>query len=305
MVSRLIVAVALRPAEAQLPSCPGGVPLTEAQLTQLVKGSVPEARLQQLVTNCGVAFEATDEVLGRLRAAGMPESVVRAMPRQRRSTGPKTKVNPKDGLTYVWIPPGTFMMGCSPSDTECEDYERPAHSVVLTKGFWIGETEVTQSAYQRAMGSNPSVYRGERLPVESITWNDAQNYCQAVTMRLPTEAEWEYAARGGNPAARYGAVDSSAWYSGNSVRTHEVATKKPNRFGLYDTLGNVWEWVADWYGDYREGLAADPKGPSSGIYRVVRGGSWGYLASLARASNRNWLGPYSRNVDLGVRCAGN
>ena len=217
----------------------------------------------------------------------------------------ETKVNPRDGLTYVWIPPGTFTMGCSLGDSECQDDEKPAHQVNISKGFWIGQTEVTQDAYQRVAGNNPSNFKGGRLPVETVTWNDAQSYCGAAGMRLPTEAEWEYAARAGDSSARYGPLDSVAWYSANSgSKTHEVAQKQANRFGLFDMLGNVWEWVADWYGPYAAGNQRDPHGPSGGQYRVLRGGSWGNDPAGARVSCRGRDDPEVRGGSIGLRCAG-
>jgi formylglycine-generating enzyme required for sulfatase activity len=212
----------------------------------------------------------------------------------------------KDGVTYVWIPPGTFTMGCSPGDTECSNNEKPAHQVTLTKGFWMGQMEVTQEAYQRVIGSNPSHFKGARLPVETINWNEAQSYCQAAGMRLPTEAEWEYAARGGDSSARYGALDAIAWHDTNSGnQTHDVGQKQANGFGLHDMLGNVWEWVADWYQDrYPAGPATDPQGPSSGQYRVLRGGSWGVYPRISRASDRYGNVPVNRSFLIGVRCVG-
>jgi formylglycine-generating enzyme required for sulfatase activity len=218
-----------------------------------------------------------------------------------------TKVNPKDGLTYVWIKPGTFKMGCSPGDTECSDQEKPAHEVTITKGFWMGQTDVTQEAYQRVTGNNPSNFKGARLPVETINWNEAQSYCQAIGMRLPTEAEWEYAARAGSTGARYGDLDRVAWYSANSGgKTHEVAQKEPNAFGLYDMLGNVWQWVSDWYADkYPGGSQPDPAGAANGQFRVLRGGSWNFDPRRVRASYRSGGGPEGRHVNVGVRCAGN
>ncbi len=232
------------------------------------------------------------------RFSGVPSPV---------SAQARTKVNPKDGLTYVWIPADTFQMGCSPGDSECESNEKPAHSVTLTKGFWIGQAPVTQAAYKKVVGSNPSHFHGDQLPVESVSWDDAQAYCEGADMRLPTEAEWEYAARGGSPNARYAPLVGSAWYSANSGgTTHEVGQKQANAYGLYDMLGNVWEWVADWYGPYNAAAAVDPKGPPSGRYRLRRGGSWYEDASSVRVSNRRYIEPgYRYNFAHGFRCAGN
>jgi len=218
----------------------------------------------------------------------------------------KTKVNPKDGLTYVWIEPGTFMMGCSQGDSECDD-EATAHRVTLSKGYWMGQTDVTQEAYQQVTGKNPSGFKGAKLPVEQVSWTDSQNYCHAVGMRLPTEAEWEYAARAGNPASRYGDIDSIAWYNKNSGHTtHEVGKKQPNDWGLYDMLGNVWQWTADWYTDkYSGNYETDPKGPASGQFRALRGGSWDVYPAVVRVSVRPGLEPGVHVSNIGVRCAGN
>jgi sulfatase modifying factor 1 len=210
------------------------------------------------------------------------------------------------GLIYVWVEPGSFRMGCSAGDDECRDNEKPAHPVTLSHGFWMGETEVTQDAYQQVIGSNPSESKSERLPVESVTWKEAQGYCQAAGMRLPTEAEWEYAARGGESAPKYGDIESISWYAGNSNGTaHEGRTREPNRFGLYDMFGNVWEWVADRYGSYSDGPETDPKGPSAGQERILRGGCWGDISRVTRASFRNRVvGPGYYSSGAGLRCAG-
>jgi formylglycine-generating enzyme required for sulfatase activity len=220
-----------------------------------------------------------------------------------------TRVNPKDGLTYVWIPPGTFMMGCSPGDSECYDNEKPSHRVTITKGFWMGQTEVTQAAYERVMQGDPEFlfFKGASLPVETITWDEAGAYCKAVGKRLPTEAEWEYAARGGSSEVRYGALDAVAWYDKNSSRkTHPVGRKQANGYGLYDMLGNVWEWVEDWYDEkyYASSPASDPKGPSSGKLRVLRGGSFYNNPRNLRASYRIRSVPVNQYINFGFRCAG-
>jgi formylglycine-generating enzyme required for sulfatase activity len=205
-----------------------------------------------------------------------------------------TMVNPKDGLTYVWIPPGKFMMGCSPGDKLCDSDEVPQREVTIANGFWIGQTLVTQAAYRRVMGKNPSFHQGdEQLPVERVPWGDALRYCTAVGMRIPTEREYEYAARGGNDEARYGDLDAIAWYRGNSGgRTHEVATKLPNGFHLYDMLGNVWEFTSD------------PYKPEDPIYVAMRGGSWFTSAKSMRVSIRGFDVANRGRTFSGFRCAG-
>ena len=178
------------------------------------------------------------------------------------TTGMQVRENAKDGLNYVWIPSGTFTMGCSPGDDRCRGNEKPPHTVTLSKGFWIGQTEVTVGAYKRfteatghQMPSGPNfhgVWMNSNMPIVYVSWNDAHDYCTWAGGRLPTEAEWEYAARGGSAEPRYGNLDEIAWSTNNSgSHPHEVAQKRANGFGLYDTLGNVIEWVNDWYGqDY-------------------------------------------------------
>jgi formylglycine-generating enzyme required for sulfatase activity len=218
----------------------------------------------------------------------------------------QTKVNPKDGLTYVWIAPGQFMMGCSPGDGECLDSEKPSHLVKISKGFWIGQTLVTQAAYQRVTvdSRNPIDFPGERLPVKQVSWDEARSYCKAVGMRLPTEAEWEYAARAGSTTARYGDLGAIARYHDNSGEsTKPVAQKQPNAWELYEMEGNVWEWVQDWYDRnyYGQSPATDPQGPSSGLSRVLRGGSW---VSNGRVSFRYALEPGSHYNDSAFRCVG-
>ena len=189
----------------------------------------------------------------------------------------------------------------------CHGDENPARDVEITRGFWIGQTEVTQEAYQKVIGTNPSNFKGPTLPVEGVSWTEANAYCVAVGMRLPTEAEWEYAARGGSTGALYGTLENVAWYSANSgSKTHPVAQKQRNGFGLYDVLGNVWEWVADWYDAkyYARGEAQDPSGSAGGQGRVVRGGSWNVNPRRVRLSYRLMLVPSIRSISFGLRCAG-
>jgi formylglycine-generating enzyme required for sulfatase activity len=225
--------------------------------------------------------------------------------------------NPKDGLKYVWIPPGTFMMGCSPGDAECTDDEKPAHQVTITKGLWMGQTEVTVGAYKRFAGATgqqmpvaPTFNSGwatDSMPIVNVGWNDATAFCTWAGGRLPTEAEWEYAARGGSMESRYGPIDEVAWYSNNSgQKTHPVGQKRANAFGLYDVLGNVWEWVNDWYDQnyYQNSPSQDPKGPASGQVRVLRGGSWNDVSWVVRVSLRNRFIPGLGNNGLGFRCGG-
>jgi formylglycine-generating enzyme required for sulfatase activity len=227
----------------------------------------------------------------------------------------ETAVNPRDGLTYVWIPPGSFMMGCSAGDSRCDPAEKPAHQVTLTKGFWIGQTEVTQAAYKKRRDDvDPGQPKGDNLPIVWISWNSASAYCNGIgDMRLPTEAEWEYAARAGTSTPTYGVLDDIAWHAGNSGdHLHEVGKKKPNAWGLFDMLGNAREYTADWRtagitpdsSDYPTEPQTDPGGPATGTNRVSRGGDFGDSPGI-RVSERQWGSPSFGGAKLGFRCAGN
>ena len=202
-----------------------------------------------------------------------------------------------NGIEFVTIPAGRFMMGCSPGDSRCDKDEEPRHEVTITRSFELGKHEVTQGHWIKVMGTNPSSFKGdEHLPVECVSWNDARNFIAKLNAlndgyryRLPTEAEWEYAARGGTTGAYYGSLDSIAWYNEIGGRkTHPVGQKQPNGHSLFDMSGNVWEWCEDWYDEnyYAKSPAADPKGPSSGEYRVLRGGCWLNNPRHMRVSNR-------------------
>jgi len=215
-------------------------------------------------------------------------------------------------MEFVSIPAGKFTMGCSAGDSQCSGDENPRHEVMISRSFELGKFEVTQGQWVKVMGSNPSRFTGDdRLPVENVSWNDAQAFIAKLNAlndgyryRLPTEAEWEYAARGGTAGSQDGNLDAIAWYDSNSgSKTHPVGQKQANGYDLYDMLGNVWEWCSDWYGEnyYGSSPAADSKGPSSGQYRVLRGGSWGVNSWGARVSGRVGSGPDGRSSGVGFR----
>jgi len=204
-------------------------------------------------------------------------------------------------------------MGCtSEQGDDCENDESPAHQVTVS-GFYMGETEVTQALWKAVMGANPSYFKGDNLPVETVSWDDCQKFIKKLNeltgkkFRLPTEAEWEYAARGGSKSKGYkysgsNTPGSVAWYDGNSgSKTHPVKTRGANGLGLYDMSGNVWEWCSDWYGDYSSSEPTNPKGPSSGSNRVNRGGSWYNNARYCRVSFRDRSDPSYRGYTLGLR----
>ena len=210
---------------------------------------------------------------------------------------------------------GTFMMGPPANDSDAFDYEKPQHQVTLSD-YYIGETLVTQALWEAVMGNNPSHYNGYTSnPVETVSWDECQKFIRELnrltgkTFRLPTEAEWEFAARGGNKSrgttyAGSNDISTVAWYKDNSgSKTHLVKGKSPNELGLYDMSGNVWEWCQDRYGDYSSGSQTNPKGPASGSFRVFRGGYWFYYARSCRVANRYWNTPGYRRDDLGLRLA--
>ena len=216
----------------------------------------------------------------------------------------------------VRVEGGTFTMGCTAEQGEdCEDDENTLHRVTLSD-YSIGEAEVTQALWRAVMGSNPSYYSDcDDCPVEEVSWDDAQQFIQKLNSltgkryRLPTEAEWEYAARGGNKSLGYkysggNEIGEVAWYWDNSEeRTHAVKGKKANELGLYDMSGNVYEWCQDWIGPYGSGSQTDPTGAGSGSFRVNRGGGWASLPQGCRVSYRNGFTPGLRRDDLGLRLA--
>ena len=245
---------------------------------------------------------------------------------------PKTKTNPKHKPTptptvnrqaelnklinnMVYVSGGTFTMGAtSEQDSDAFDDEKPPHSVTLSS-FYICKYEVTQALWRAVMGKNPSRFKGNNLPVEQVSWNDCQTFISRLNnltgknFRLPTEAEWEYAARGGNRSRGYKYSGSNtlpdvAWYEDNSgSKTHPVGSKSPNELGLYDMSGNVWEWCSDWYGTYSSTAQTNPTGSSSGSNRVDRGGGWGNDSWICRSSNRSFSSPDYRDRNMGLRLA--
>ena len=250
-------------------------------------------------------LKKVEDALAKLESKSSPSSVT---------------LNLGKGVTMklVRIRRGRFMLGSPNSEEGRKAEEGPQCEVTISKPFYLGVTEVTQAQYEAVMGTNPSANKGPTNPVEYVTWNDATGFCRKLsektgrTVRLPTEAEWEYACRAGTKT-RFSFGDSEralgdyAWYKGNSAGTsHPVGRKKPNAWGLYDMHGNVWEWCADWYGSYPTGPSTDPQGAASGDKRVFRGRGWYHLVTADfRCASRNALAPTDPGWrgDLGFRCA--
>ena len=212
----------------------------------------------------------------------------------------------KSGFSgMVLVPEGLYTSGSN----EYND-ERPRREIYLDT-FYIDKFEVTQKEFKKIMKVNPSEFRGESLPVDRVDWYQARDYCNKSGKRLPTEAEWEKSARSGSTAQYYWGDkpdNSHAWHWDNSGRkTHPVGEKKPNKFGLYDIAGNVWEWVADWYDQsyYQNRSSSNPKSPFNGKHRVLRGGSFMDKAEGLRVTRRNWDLPSSKFKNFGFRCARN
>ena len=220
-----------------------------------------------------------------------------------------------NGVSFdmVYVEGGTFDMGATTEQgSDAYSDEKPVHSVTLS-GYYIGKCEVTQELWEAVMGSNPSWFKGAQYPVEHVSWNDCQEFVSRLnsltgrTFRLPTEAEWEYAARGGNKSRHYkysgsGNIGYVAWYYKNSgSTTHAVGTQTANELGIYDMSGNVCEWCSDWYGGYSAGSQTNPQGPSSGSARVLRGGSWSDYARYCRVSYRYCGDPYDSYDGGGLR----
>ena len=230
----------------------------------------------------------------------------------------RDKTYTANGVSFTMKPVagGTFTMGATSEQQYPTSYEKPTHTVTLSD-YYIGETEVTQELWAAVMGSNPSWFTGNmQRPVEYVSWDDCQTFIQKLNeltganFRLPTEAEWEFAARGGRNSRGYQYSGSSnlgdvAWYRDNSSdTTHPVKTKSPNELGIYDMSGNVWEWCQDWFGNYNSSSQTNPTGPGTGPFRVYRGGGWNISAGSCRSASRhNDYTPGGRYDCLGLRLA--
>ena len=221
----------------------------------------------------------------------------------------------KNGISIdmVRVEAGTFTMGATAEMKDPFDWEKPTHQVTLTNDYYIGKYEVTQALWQAVMGNNPSYFKGGNLPVEQVSWDDCQDFLSKLNsitgkkFRLPTEAEWEYAARGGKKSRGYKYSGSNnlsdvAWYDRKSKnKTHAVGTKQSNELGIYDMSGNVYEWCQDWFEEYSSSSQVNPTGANSGSGRVIRGGSWFDAARFCRSSCRNDSTPGGRYGILGLR----
>ena len=255
-----------------------------------------------------------------------PKPEPKPKPKPKPKPAPKPKPTPRVTASYQnevllvgnvsyrmkYVSGGTFTMGATSEMTAPWDDEKPTHQVTLSS-YYIGETEVTQALWKAVMGSNPSDFKGDNLPVECVSWNDCQTFISKLNaltgknFRLPTEAEWEFAARGGNqsrhtPFSGSSRIDDVAWYNGNSgSKTHPVKTKQPNELGIYDMSGNVWEWCQDWFGSYSSYAQTNPTGAGSGSFCVCRGGGCYNSPRGCRSSIRSSNTPGVSHNGLGLR----
>jgi len=291
------------------------------KITNSVIGTVnfPNIKAEDLTPSLTIVIDAVNGINARnLNASGYMKIETGDLDKRK---------NEREVASLVRVEGGTFQMGTASGGN---NDERPVY-VVTIKTFYMGKYEVTQKEWKEVMGNNPSYFKGDNLPVENVSWLDAIEYCNkrsqmegftpvyrgsgnnitcdwnANGYRLPTEAEWEFAAKGGknNSTVEYSGsnnVGAVSWYSDNSGnKTHQVGTKEPNSLGLYDMSGNVFEWCWDWYGNYSSSAQIDPKGPVSGVSRVIRGGGWGNAATGVRSAYRFDGTPSFRSGSVGLR----
>jgi formylglycine-generating enzyme required for sulfatase activity len=280
----------------------------------LLDGEVPAAEEKRFPDqqSSSPIKEPWKKMLGWAVAVVVLFGIVVAFGYSRQSGSSKTfTVN---GITFkmMKVEGGTFSMGATSEQEDPDDDEMPVHQVTLYN-YYIGETEVTQALWTAVMGGNPSCFTGDNRPVEQVSWNDCQEFIKKLNsltgenFRLPTEAEWEFAARGGHNSQGYqysgsNNLSSVAWYYDNSGnQTHEVKTKSPNELGIYDMSGNVWEWCQDWYGYYSSSSVMNPMGAASGSSRVCRGGCWNFNAGCCRSAYRGSNEPSDQFCTLGLR----
>ena len=261
------------------------------------------------------SFTPNDYQTGIIRFLGEPSGNGQSAPARQEVkpvSGDQTFAVNGVSFKMVKVGGGTFQMGSN--DSEAYSNEKPVHSVTLSD-YYIGETEVTQALWMAVMGNNPSKWKGDNLPVEQVSWDECRTFIGKLNsltgknFRLPTEAEWEYAARGGRKSNGYkysgsNTLGNVAWYTDNSgSQTHSVKAKQANELGLYDMSGNVWERCQDWFGSYSSGSQTNPTGPTTGSGRVIRGGSWSGDAGYCRVSGRYSIAPDNRDGYLGLRLA--
>jgi len=294
--------------------------LTIGETETLIATVLPEDATNKVVT-----WKSTDIAVATVTANGLVNALSEGTTKiivTSSDEGSKVTICTVEVSKYIAGEPkmiavegGTFTMGCTQSNaSDCWEIERPAHQVTLSS-YKIGKYPVTQKEWIIIMGSNPSYFSGDDLPVEQVSWDDAQEFITKLNTitkkkyRLCTEAEWEYAAWGGNKSNGYkysgsNLITDVGWFLSNSNNTpHPVGSKKPNELGIYDMSGNVWELCSDWFEKYTKDNQIDPQGPSEGSYRVRRGGSWYNNALDCRTTFRTDVTESFRRYNMGFRVA--
>ncbi len=266
----------------------------------LAKYPVKQSEVQPWIDKCNLRLA---EIAQREREAAEQRAREEAARLERERAEARTAILNRLVSNMVYVEGGTFMMGgTADQGSDAHDLEKPLHQVTLS-AFYIGKYEVTQTEWQAVMGTNHSAVKGANLPVENVSWNDSQEFIRKLNeltgrnFRLPTEAEWEYAARGGNKSKGYkysgsNTIDDVAWYKENyDYLFRPVGTKRPNELGIYDMSGSVCEWCQDWYGRYSSSSQTNPTGPAIGEYKILRGGDVLWGAEYCRVSHRSFTRP--------------